>query len=101
MTLCINDESMIPMGTWLAGSRQYDTGVNTSVSNPSGHSWCSRSSIQAHIPESGKSSHSASDFDEYESSPIDERLDQEAASGEVGPDDLDDPWLYTFQVRIE
>ncbi len=32
---------------------------------------------------------------------MDERLDLEAASGELGPDDLDDPWPYTFQVRNE
>ncbi|KAI9460111.1 hypothetical protein BJY52DRAFT_1088228, partial [Lactarius psammicola] len=28
----------------------------------------------------------------------DERLDLEAASGELGPDDLDDSWPYTFQM---
>ena len=101
-TLCINNESVIPMntrleGTWLAGSQQYDTGVNTS---PRRSRW-PRSSIQAQIPEGGESSDTPNDFNEYESGPMDERLDLEAASGELGPDDLDDPWPYTFQVRNE
>jgi hypothetical protein len=105
-TLCINDGSVIPMNTrleraWLTGPPQYDTGVNASVSNSPGHSRWSRSSIQAQIPEDGESSDPPSDFNEYDSGPVDERLDLEAASGEEGPDDLDDPWPYTFQVRKE
>lgn len=107
-SLCINDESVIPINTrlertWLAGPPQYDTGFNASVSNSPGRSRWSRPPIQAQIPEDGESSDPPSDFNdnEYESGPIDERLDLEAASGEVGPDDLDDPWPYTFQVRNE
>jgi hypothetical protein len=102
-TLCINDESVIPMNnrlerTWLAGPPQYDAGVNASVSNSPRRSRWSRSPIQVQIPEYGESSDPPSDFNESESGPIDERLDLEAASGEEGPEDLDDPWPYTFQM---
>lgn len=101
-TLCINDESVIPINTrletWLAGSQQYDTGVNASTSISPRHSRRSRSSIQA---QGGEFSDSPNDFNEYNFGPTDERLDLEAASGELGPDDLDDPWPYAFEVRNE
>lgn len=110
-TLCINDESMIPMNTrlertWFAGSQQFIgvlgvAGVNASVSNSPRRSQWSRPPIQTQIPEDGESSDPPSDYNEYESGPNDETLDLEAASGEEGPDDLDDPWPYVFQVRNE
>jgi hypothetical protein len=95
-TLCISDESVNTRleGSWLAGSQQYDTGVNTSISRRH-----SRGSRSAQVPKGGESPYTPNDFNEYDSGPIDERLDLEAASGELGPDDLDDPWHYTFQVR--
>ena len=98
-TLCVSEELVIPIntrleGTWFAGSQLYNTGANTSVSNSPGSSQWSRTPIQ-------ESSDAPNDFNEYKSGPIDERLDLEAASGEVGPDDLDDPWPYAFQVRNE
>ncbi len=88
-------------GTWLAGSQKYDTGVDTSNSVSPRCSRPHRSSIQAQILECGESSDTPNDFNEYESSTADARLDLEAASEEWGPDDLDDPWPYTFQVRTE
>ncbi|KAH8988209.1 hypothetical protein EDB92DRAFT_1872931 [Lactarius akahatsu] len=100
-TLYINDESVIQMntrleGTWLAGYQQYDTGVNTSISTlPRQLRW---SSIQAQIPEGGESSDTPNDLNEYESGPVDERFDLEAASEELDPEDLDNPWPYTFQM---
>ncbi|KAI9445589.1 hypothetical protein H4582DRAFT_1916481 [Lactarius indigo] len=100
-TLCIEDESVMPIntrleGTWLAGSRQYDTGVNTLISSPPRRS--RRTSIQEQIPQGSEPSDTPNDFNEYESGPMDERLDLEAASEELGPEDLDDPWPYTFQM---
>ncbi|KAH9060721.1 hypothetical protein EDB87DRAFT_1613545 [Lactarius vividus] len=99
--LSANDESVIQMntrleGTWHAGSQQYDTGVNTSIStSPRQSRW---SSIQAQIPEGEESSDTLNDFDEYGSGPLDGRLDLEAASEELGSEDLDDPWPCTFQM---
>lgn len=103
-TLWINDnESVIPMntrleGTWPAEFQQYDTGVNTSNSISPRRSRWSRSSTQALTPEGGESSDAPDNFKEYESGSMDERLDLEAASWELGPEDLDDPWPYTFQM---
>ena len=102
-TLCINDESMTPIntrleGTWLAESQQYDTQVNSSISISPRQSRGFRST---QVPEGGESSDTPNDLNEYDSGRIDERLDLEAASWELGPDYLDDPWHYTFQVRKE
>ena len=43
-------------------------------------------------------SESSGPSNESDSGPIDEAGDLEAGSLEAGPDDLDDPWPYTFRV---
>ena len=43
-------------------------------------------------------SESSGPSNESDSGPIEEDGDLEAGSLEAGPDDLDDPWPYTFRV---
>lgn len=92
----INDVSAIPVHSQLEDgstrSDQYDVGPSVSPRRPQ----LSRTSIRGQT-EGGESS--SSGFNDSDcSGPFDERLDLEAAFNEPGPDDLDDPWSYTFQV---
>jgi hypothetical protein len=98
----INDVSAMPVHSQLEGcstsSNQYDVGAkSTPFSLSPRRPRLSRTSIRGQTPEGSESS--SSGFNDSDSSePINEQLDLEAASDEPGPDDLDDPWPYTFQV---
>ncbi|KAI0248069.1 hypothetical protein BJV78DRAFT_1239756 [Lactifluus subvellereus] len=97
----INDVSAIPVHSQLEDgstrSDQCDIGAkcppfSVSPRRPR----LSRTSIRGQIEGSRSSSSGFNDSDC--SGPFDEQLDLEAAFDEPGPDDLDDPWPYTFQM---
>jgi hypothetical protein len=97
----VKDVSAIPVHSQLEGSstrpNHYDVGACLPFSVSPRRPGLSRTSIRGQTPEESESSSNGSN-DLSSSKPLDEKLDLEAASSEPGPDDLDDPWPYTFQV---
>jgi hypothetical protein len=96
----IKDVSAIPVHTQLESSTrpyQCDGGACPPFSVSPRRPRLSRTSIRGQTPEESESSSNGSN-DLDSSKPFDEKLDLDAASIEPGPDDLDDPWPYAFQV---
>ena len=94
----IDNVSAITANAPLAGcstmSHPYDVDVKVPSSVSPRHPRPSRISIRDLTPDGSESSGT---LNEPDSDPTDEG-DLEALSLETGPDDLDDPWPYTFQV---
>jgi hypothetical protein len=97
----INNVSAIPVDSQLEGCstrpNQHNDAAKCPTSPSSRRPRLSRTSIRGKTPEGSDSSFNGFNDSDL-SEPIDEQHDLEAASGEPGPDDLDDPWPYTFQV---
>ncbi len=94
----IDDASAITANARLAGcstiSHPYDVESDLPSVSPR-HPRLSQTSIRDLTPDGSESS---DPFNESDTGPTDEERDSEALSLETGPDELDDPWPYTFRV---